>query len=103
MAFHVTDRMGRMHRDPDIDVMDATLAELSAPDDGEHDDVCLTHESGWCLTAFSSGVLIWEHLDVGSPRHLTGVDAPAVRRLWLSLARGDIETVDAEAWMPGYG
>ena len=102
MAFHVTDRIGQMHRDPAIELIDATLAELSASSDGEHDDVSLSHESGWCLTAFSSGLLTWEHLDEGSPRHITGADASAVRRLWLSLARGDIATVEAEAWLPGY-
>ena len=103
MAFHVTDRMGRMHGDPDVDLIDATLAELLAPHDGEHIDVSLTHESGWCLTAFTSGVLAWEHLEDGEPRHMKDVHMPRVRRLWLSLASGDLATVEAEPWTTGYG
>ena len=33
---------------------------------------------------------------------MNGVDREDVRRLWFSLAAGDLQTVEVEPWMPGY-
>jgi hypothetical protein len=84
-------------------VLDAVLDELDGPDDDEHPDVSLTHESEWCLSAFQGGLLVWENLEEGEPRHMTGVSRSDVRRLWAALADGDIARVDEEQWVPGYG
>lgn len=105
VAFHLTNRQGASLSDPDGTAIDAVLAELDEPDDPEHPDVSLTHESEWCLSAFKSGLLVWENLeaDVGSARHMTSVSRSEVRRLWFALARGDLQMIDAENWQPGYG
>lgn len=66
MAFHVSSRWGGDEAEPSVDRLRAVLAELDANDD-EHPDVALTHESDWCLSAFPSGLLIWENLEQVAP------------------------------------
>jgi hypothetical protein len=105
VGFHVTNRQGASLSDPDETALDAVLAELAGPDDREHPDVSLTHDSEWCLSAFKSGLLVWENLeaDTGSARHMTSVPRSEVRRLWIALAQGHLQVVNAESWQPGYG
>jgi hypothetical protein len=67
--------------------------------------VGLTHESGWSLSAFPSGLVTWENVEDDSvaPRHRSEVPLTELRELWLDLAAGNIERVDGESWLPGYG
>ena len=75
----------------------------STSNDKEHPDVALTHESGWCLSAFPSGLLVWENDEINSgPRHMKAVPREEVLRLWLQLARGEIGTIEAEPWKSSY-
>ena len=92
--------MGESFRDPSGDVIDLVLGELDGPDDPEHPDVSLTHESEWCLSAFSSGLLLWENVgDVDSDTGiLDAVTRTEVKRLWLALARGEIDVVSSRPW-----
>ena len=102
-SFHVNRRWGDSNDDPSVAQMREALAELDIDDD-EHPEVALIHESGWCLGAYPSGLLIWEDLSTGcEPRHMRGVSRNHVLELWQSLARGDIVAVDAEPWQPGNG
>lgn len=72
--------------------------------DIEHPDVCLTHESGWSLSAFPSGLLVWENVESdAAPRHMSGVSRERVLSLWLALAAGDIAQVEENEWRAGYG
>jgi hypothetical protein len=80
----------------------AVLGELDTPD-AEHPDASLTHESGWSLSAFQSGRLVWENVEEGEPRHMLGVSRERTLHLWLLLARGDLATIEGEAWLAGYG
>jgi hypothetical protein len=80
----------------------AALSELDARDD-EHPDASLIHESEWCLSAFESGLLVWQNLERGEPRHMRDVPRDRVLQLWLALSRGDLSSIEKEAWMPGYG
>jgi len=97
-------RQGEMFEDAEESVIDAVLAELDEPVDEEHPDVALSHETEWTLTAFPSGLLVWENVEEDDePRHLTGADRSLVRRLWLALAEGDLAAVDGQPWRPGYG
>lgn len=97
--------MGSEHLDPSEDVIDAVLSELDQPLDIEHPDVGLTHDSEWSLGAFPSGLVTWENVAdrSGSPRHLRDVPRSKLRQLWIALASGDIDAVEAEPWLPGYG
>lgn len=95
--------MGETFDDPSEDLIEAVLRELDGPIDQEHTDVSATHHSGWCLTAFPSGLLVWEDLDEDAPRHMRAVSRPGVRSLWLALAAGNLATIESQAWAPGYG
>jgi hypothetical protein len=104
MGFHLTDRLGEMHADASVALIDSVLAELDGPDDPEHPDVALSHESGWTLSAFTTGLLVWENVEDGDdPRHLPSVDRSEVRTLWAALAEGDLAKVEAQPWQSGYG
>ena len=106
MAFHTRGRWGAGASNPPLERCRVLLQELdSDSDDLEHPDVCLAHDSGWALSAFPSGLLVWENVEDEDqpPRHMTGVSRARVLALWLRLAKGDVAAVDAEAWLPGYG
>ena len=103
MAFHLTDRWGATHSEPSIEMMRQVLATLEI-EDQEHPDVSLTHESGWCLSAFPSGLVIWENVEAdGEPRHMTGLPQARVLELWQALAQGDLERIESKDWAAGYG
>jgi hypothetical protein len=102
MAFHVTFRWGESEAEPTVNQMLAALSELDAHDD-EHPDASLTHESEWCLSAFESGLLVWQNLERGEPRHMRDVPRDRVLQLWLALSRGDLSSIEKESWLPGYG
>lgn len=104
MSYWVKNRQGEMFEDAEESVIDAVLVELDGTIDEEHPDVALSHETGWTLSAFPSGLLGWENVEEDDePRHLTGINRPLVRRLWSALAEGDLATVEAQPWRPGYG
>jgi hypothetical protein len=102
MVFHSTDRWGAMESNPAVERLRALLQSLDSSDN-EHPDVSLAHETGWCLSAFSSGLLVWENIEAenSNPRHMTSVAREKVFGLWLKLAQGDIAAVEAEPWLPG--
>jgi len=55
--------------EPNENRMRELLAELDKSDP-EHPDTWLTHESGWTLSFFEAGLLIWENGESeGKPRH----------------------------------
>ncbi|MFN2506196.1 MAG: hypothetical protein ABR540_18615 [Acidimicrobiales bacterium] len=84
--------------------MDAVLAELDESPDMEHPDVALSYESEWTLSVFENGLVVWENVaENDEPRHRRGVSRAEVRRLWQELAAGNLERVNAEEWIPGYG
>lgn len=102
MAFHTTNRWGAMEKNAPVARLRELLQSLEI-DDKEHPDVALMHESGWCLSAFPSGLLVWENDEANSgPRHMKAVPREEVLRLWLRLAQCDIATVEAEPWHTGY-
>jgi hypothetical protein len=102
MPFHVTTRWGGAEPEPTRDRMYEVLKELDVVDE-EHPDAWVTHESGWCLSAFSSGLLVWENLEHGEPRHMIAVSRERVLRLWIMLSEGRVSEIDLEPWLPGYG
>jgi len=103
MAFHVTHRYGNMNSDPPLTSLPGLLQELNErPEDTEHGSVGVTHESEWCMSVSSGGYVILEHLEEGGERHMRGVSDTKILDLWSRLARGDIASVKAEPWTPGY-
>jgi hypothetical protein len=101
--FHIYTRWGAAVSQPSVEQMRAALAELDA-EDVEQPDTSLEHESGWGLSAFGSGALVWENVESDElPRHMKGLTRERVLELWLKLAAGKIAEIDEEPWLPGYG
>ncbi|MFC5436868.1 hypothetical protein ACFPME_09900 [Rhodanobacter umsongensis] len=103
MSFFANDLMGASIIAPSTRQMSALLHSLASADN-EHPDVSLGHESGWCISAFSSGLTVFENVETGEgPMHMRGVAPERVLELWSMLAAGDISGLDGLAWTPGYG
>ncbi len=81
----------------------SVLRQVRAPD-AEHPDVALRHESGWCLSYFHGGLMVFENVEEGADVwHVRDIDEQRAVALWKHLARGDIASVKkAEQWLPGY-
>ena len=91
MTFHANGRWSGSERNPSVERLRALLQELDIRvEDIEHPDVSLTHETEWCLSAFSSGLLIWENLEAEdeTAKHMRGVPREKVLALWLKLTEG---------------
>jgi len=102
VSYHVYHRFGECAADPPIAELDALYGEW-AIEDHEHPDVSLGHESGWSLSAFPDGSLVWENVEEdGLPRHMIGVPRDKVIDLWRRLAAGDIAAIEGEPWIAGY-
>jgi putative hemolysin len=92
-----------MESDPPLSALPDLLRELDEqPEDSEHGDVSVSHESGWCISVSRGGYVVFEHLEDGGERHMRDVPAAKIIDLWSRLARGDIASMEAEAWRPGY-
>lgn len=91
-----------MDDDTSAPALDALLAELDDVDH-EHPDVAVTHESEWGLSVFGTGLVVWENVEEGEPRHLAQVSRQEARRLLGLLAQGDLDAVEQQDWQPGYG
>jgi hypothetical protein len=103
VSFTITHTSGAMDADPSRESIPALLDEL-ATSDAEHPDVAVSHDSGWTLSAFRCGRLVWENVEEDAdPRHLPRASRGDTERLLRALAEGRIDEVDAEAWQPGYG
>jgi len=81
----------------------SVLREVRAAD-AEHPDVALSHESGWCLSYFHGGLMVFENVEQGAEVwHVRNVDEQRALSLWVELARGNIAAVKrSEHWLPGY-
>jgi hypothetical protein len=104
VTFYSTNRWGAMEREPSVDHLRNLLQSLDIADN-EHPDVSLTHETGWALSAFSSGLVLFENIEGEnkSARHMKNVPRDKVLRLWIMLAQGELAAVEAEPWLRGYG
>ena len=103
MSYWVNHLMGNSDVAYPIESLTDLYAELSNADK-EHTDVSLTHETEWCLSAFSSGLLVWENVaGDGEPKHMHNVPKEKVIHLWSLLAQGSVSEINNENWLAGYG
>jgi hypothetical protein len=103
MNYFVNTRWGGSEPKPSVDRMREVLAELDGDDDDEHPNVSLTHESEWTLSAFPDGLVIWENAEADVARHMLHVSRVKVLDLWIKLSLGQIEAIEQEPWLAGYG
>jgi len=103
VTYSITHTSGAMEHAPGRDSIAALLDELDETDI-EHADVSVSHESGWTLSVYPSGRLVWENIEEDDePLHTFVHERAEVERLLFAVADGHVEIVDAEAWEPGYG
>jgi hypothetical protein len=102
LAFHISHLTGATDAAPPLESLETLYDELDAAD-SEHTDVSVEHESAWSLAAYRGGLLVWENVEDGDPRHMRNVARDDVIRLWRLLAIGDIAAIDTEPWRDGYG
>ncbi|MGP3976706.1 hypothetical protein ACTWQF_22380 [Streptomyces sp. 8N114] len=104
MTYFLTTAMGDSIDEPGEAAMQHALDSLDTEADEEHPDVSLSHESGWTLSAFRSGLLWWELIaDAGdddgpAPGALRGVPREEVLRLFSLLAAGRIDQIESLPW-----
>jgi hypothetical protein len=90
MSCFAYSRSGASVREPSTEEMAALLESLRRPDN-EHADVSLTHESGWCMSAFGSGLVCLENVETGDgPWHMRGLSFERILDLWEKLAGGTL-------------
>jgi hypothetical protein len=95
MSFTITHRDGRMESDPPGDWLAPLLAELRTPDD-EHPDIAVGHETGWSLSAFPNGLVLWENVeDSGAQTRRVTLAISDLRRALEALSHGDLDGVRA--------
>jgi hypothetical protein len=103
MAVHLTKRWGGTLSNPEAKDLRAALAELDV-DDPEHPDCWLEDELGWGISAFGSGLVIFENVETNEgPWHMRRVSREQVLELWNLLRTGRVEALRHLAWKPGYG
>jgi hypothetical protein len=103
MAAHINHRYGSADDLHSASDFPALLRELDdRPEDTEHGAVSVTHESGWCLSVWRGGYVVFEHLKDGGERHMRGVTDTKICELWARLADGDMSTIEQEPWRLGY-
>lgn len=104
MAATLTHRSGAQTFFGDGKDIDALVNELADAPDAEHPEVSVAHDSGWTLSAFTTGRLVWENVELDDqPRHALAAGPEEIRRLFGLVARGLIAEVDNWDWKPGYG
>jgi hypothetical protein len=103
VSYWINHLMGNSDVEFPLSSLEELYSELSQANQ-EHTDVSLTHESEWCLAAFSSGLLVWENVaGEGEPQHMLNVPKEKTLELWSLLANGSIDAINKENWLPGYG
>ncbi|HEX4415329.1 MAG TPA: hypothetical protein VH107_16975 [Lacipirellulaceae bacterium] len=102
MSYLVNTRWGGSEPTPSVDRMRDVLAELDVDDD-EHPNVSLTHESEWTLSAFPDGLVICENAELDVAQHMLHVSRSKGLEMWTKLAEGQIEAIEQEPWLAGYG
>jgi hypothetical protein len=103
VTYTITHTSGAMEEQPPRDSIAALLDELDGAD-GEHPDVSVSHESGWTLSVFPSGRVIWENIEEDDEaRHVFLHDRSEIEQLLYAVADGRVDVVDSAAWSPGYG
>ncbi|WP_394831060.1 hypothetical protein LVJ94_31575 [Pendulispora rubella] len=106
MVFFILHRWGASERTRDPSVVEALLSELDAqePTD-ELTSVSLCLPSGWCLSAFPSGLVIFENVEEASapPRYMRVASRNSARELMELLARQQFHDLQQRAWLPYRG
>ncbi|WP_369259834.1 hypothetical protein [Streptomyces sp. R35] len=100
MSYWMNDVMGASIDEPNETQIREIVSSLQTLADDEHPDVSLEHESGWGLSIYVDGTLLWENVEDSSipPREITLDSWDEVIEVLLKLSRGDIDAVNQLDW-----
>lgn len=104
MGYVITHADGETQANPALDCLAGLVAELDIASNRDHADVAIMDEdTGWSLSAYRGGSLLWENLlDAEAGTHhcgqLHGAARDDVLRLFLHIARGEIDAVAELPW-----
>jgi hypothetical protein len=75
------------------------LVEELATADTEHTDVSIADQSGWALSAYADGRMMWENFEEGDDQFImTNVPRDEVVRLFEMVAAGEIDRLKELRW-----
>ncbi|GAA3486351.1 MULTISPECIES: hypothetical protein [Streptomyces] len=109
MTYFMYDVHGTAVDEPDAETLRALVVDGLADPEAVNPEVSLTHESGWSLTAYAGGLLLWENIEDAedaknaedaenaerAPDTRDGVARDEVVRLFELLAKGETAAVAA--------
>lgn len=101
MTYTITHRLGSMERNPPLEALEGLAAELDSAD-AEHGDVAISDESGWTISGYPNGTVVWENVQEGEPRYLASVSRKNLVELMRLVASGDLGAVENRPWQDGY-
>jgi len=103
--FFLLHRWGKSETSKDPGTIYLLLKELDAAEDDEHVSVSVREESGWSVTAYVSGLVVFENVEdlAEQPQHLSGQTRDQARMLMEFLATGELVLLRQQAWRAGYG
>ncbi len=101
MSYFAQTRWGETIDKPTDKELDELLDSL-VMDDDDHPHVCVVHESGWTLSVSAGGLVTWSNPEGGdAAKHMSHQSRQQTLSLWHSLARGETEALDTQAWQDG--
>ncbi|GAA0428703.1 hypothetical protein Aca07nite_33760 [Actinoplanes capillaceus] len=109
MSFSLIWRYGASSSHAEIpdETLRELLAELDEQEDVEHGDVWLSEDAtGWGIGVFAGdrGLVVLEDSEAdGGSFHRTGVSREEAFALFRRAADGQMASIRAEPWRPGYG
>ena len=104
--FFVLHRWGKSEKSDNPSTLQALLAELDAAvSDDEHVSVAVRVSDGWSLSAYVSGLIIFENVEELKlePRHIRVQTRDEARTLMTLLISGDMAGLEKHSWRPGNG
>jgi hypothetical protein len=102
MTTYLQTRWGGSGKDPSESELQAALAELATPDP-EHPDCWLIDENGWSISAFDTGLVVFENVETDEgPWHMPNCTSKLMLALWNHLKAGELDKVKTHAWREGY-
>ncbi|MFF0741775.1 hypothetical protein ACFYVL_15365 [Streptomyces sp. NPDC004111] len=106
MTYFMYDVQGNAVDEPSAETIRTLVVDGLAEPEAANPEVSLTHESGWSLTAFAGGLMLWENVEEaeegadGGSHALTldDVAAEEAARLFALLAAGEVEKIAGLGW-----
>ncbi|MFI5806286.1 hypothetical protein [Streptomyces sp. NPDC051561] len=100
MTYFMYDVHGDAVDEPDAATVRTLVVDGLADPEVANPEVSLTQESGWSLTAFAGGLLLWENVEDEAAEALTldEIDKEEAARLFALLAAGEVEEIAALKW-----